>query len=109
MAERRARWIGQTARLAALSLLLAAGALCLASQALAQTACETTPATIERTALTEETPAGVGLEAEIDPHNAKRPTNSRSSGRRAIRPNAVNGPLPISVCRAARSLRMQAR
>jgi hypothetical protein len=71
MRERRARWTRQSAQLAALSLLLAAGFLCLASQALAQTACETTPATIERTALTEETPAGVGLEAEIDPHNGE--------------------------------------
>jgi hypothetical protein len=59
-----------SARLASIASLAFAVSLCCVSQASALTACQATAATIDRVALTEVTPAGVALEAEINPQDS---------------------------------------
>jgi hypothetical protein len=60
----------RSARLASIASLAFAGSLCGVSQASALTACQATAATIDRVGLTEETPAGVAVEAEINPQDS---------------------------------------
>lgn len=71
MFEGTARWARRGVQLASVTSLIIASCACFASRASALTACQATPATIGPVALTEETPAGVALEAEINPQNSE--------------------------------------
>jgi hypothetical protein len=95
------------ARFASVATAAIACSLCSASQAIATTACEAAEPTIEKWGLTEVTPAGVVLEAQINPRNSattyefviiqqvRNPSNSSERSELTPEgPRALGGPIP---------------
>ncbi len=104
MGRRRTRWTRRGIQFASIVTAVVASSLCSASQAAALTACEAIKPTIERVGLTEVTPAGVVLEAQINPQNSAttyefvivaQVRNPSESGERTPEgPRALGGPIP---------------
>lgn len=102
--SKRVRLAGRGVQPASIAIAVIAAALCSASQAAAMTACEAIKPTIEHVGLVEVTPAGVVLEAQINPQNSattyefvivQRVRNPSESGERTPEgPRALGGPIP---------------